>query len=248
MHLLSGSVVNSCHRPLMSYNIEILYLAFRRLQKYSAVVVKSSIMFVSAFTVSHSLSLSAFEQSLAVTLKLLCQSFSCHFSTVTNLDTLQPPTENSCCVYRPLSQSHHVWCYQRVFPSNQPVCTLEVQSHLYDFLPYFSNQRPCFWRHFSKIPAAEKENNQSFAGKQKLDPRVSGLSLASSVSRKILPYGQTRNLWMRCNKQLTNVYEKGWGWGACCISLRSSNSHRIPNTEHREHRKQDSRETVAINN
>lgn len=134
---MSGSVVNSCHRPLMSYNIEILYLAFRRRRQYSAVVVKSSVTLAAAFTVSHSLSLSAFQQSLAVTLKLLCQSFSCHFSTVT--------TENSCC-------------------RSVKLVTCDVTRPCVPAQALFQQSTACFCRHFSQIPVAEKDNNHSKAG------------------------------------------------------------------------------------
>lgn len=97
-----------------------------------------------------------FEQSLGDTLKLLCQSFNCHFSIVTNLDTLQSSLSilvacidhsvklftcdvtSSCVPVQPVRM--HPWglitslWLLALFQQSTP--TFRVSSFLHKFLPY----------------------------------------------------------------------------------------------------------------
>lgn len=119
---------------------------------------------------------------------------------------------------------------------------------------------PHFRHRFGQIPASEKKQenqkqiNQPFAGKQKLNPRLSGLSCASSFLTHASPIWSNSQPLDEMQQLQIFTYFQGsaetafGGWFGGCIFLHSSNSRRIPNTEHMDHRKQDSRETMAINN
>lgn len=109
-----------------------------------------------------------------------------------------------------------------VFPSNQSACTLEVWSHLCDFLPFFSNQHPRFG-----YPAFYT----SFSHMVKLT--TSGWHATNSY--KYL-------------RESANPAGRGWGeWGLHIPPLLKL----VQNFKYRAYgtkEKQDSRETIVINN